>query len=108
MSWYLPFGAWGKKETKEEADAKPEAPGLEADDAAAWNFYWTNAKAFVRDYGLMPMLLRELRISGVANREIFLEKVCAIHDMAIAKHAEKAKEDVGEKPDFEIAGAENG
>ena len=107
MSWYLPFGAWGKKETKEAADAKPEAPDLEADDAAAWNFYWRTARAYVRDYGLMPMFIKELEMEGIA-KEIFLEKVFAVHDMTIEKHAQMAKEESKEKPEATIYGVENG
>ena len=106
MSWYLPFGAWGKKETKEEADAKPEAPGLEADDIAAWNFYWQNARAFVREFGLMSSRLDRVGYEGVAE-EIFLSKLSDIHDM-VKEHAAIAKENAGEKPEVVIEGAENG
>lgn len=107
MSWYLPFGAWGKKETKEEADAKPEAPELEADDAAAWNFYWENARAFVREFGLMEARIAELSYEGVA-KSIFLERLSAIHDMVKEKRAQVAREPAEEKPAVTIEGAENG
>lgn len=107
MSWYLPFGAWGKKETKEESDAKPEAPGLEADDVAAWNFYWQNSRTFVREFGLMSNRLDRVGYEGVAE-EIFLSKLSDIHDMKLQHDIDAAKEETGEKPDFVVTGAENG
>jgi hypothetical protein len=107
LPWYSQFGAWGKKETEEAADAKPDAPELGADDVAAWNFYWRTARSYVRDYGLMPMFIRELGMKGVA-KEIFLEKVCAIHDMTIEKRAQVAREGSGEKSEIVMEGSENG
>ncbi len=104
MSWYLPFGAWGKKETKEEADAKPEAPGLEADDAAAWNFYWQNKR--VREVGLMPKCLADAGYEGVAE-DIFFSKLSAIHEMT-DEHDRQQAQTTTDKPDFELTGAENG
>jgi hypothetical protein len=104
LSWYLPFGAWGKKETKEEADAKPEMPGLEADDEAAWNFYWQNKRA--REIGLMPKGLADAGYEGVAE-DIFFAKLSAIHEMTADKER-ITQEDVEEKPDFTATGAENG
>jgi hypothetical protein len=107
LSWYSQFGAWGKKETKEEADAKPEAPELGADDAVAWNFYWENARAFVREFGLMEMRIAEMSYEGVA-KSIFIERLSAIHEMVIGKRAEAAREPAEEKPAVTIEGSENG
>lgn len=107
MSWYLQFGAWGKKETQEAADAKPEAPELGADDTAAWNFYWENARAFVREFGLMESRIAKLSYEGVAEL-IFMDRLCAIHDMVIRKREEAAREPAEERPAMTIEGAENG
>jgi hypothetical protein len=56
----------------------------------------------------MPMLIKELEIEGVANKEIFLEKQIAIHDMKMKKEATTVKEAFGEKSEDVIVGAENG
>ncbi len=80
-----------------------DAPTLEADDVAAWNFYQRTATAFVRDFGLMDSRIREMKIKGVA-REIFLEKLSAIHDAHIERHAGEGGKTKGE----DIEGDENG
>ena len=68
----------------------------------------TNATPFVRDFGLMDGRIAGMPYEGVA-REIFIQKLSAVHG-AVMEHAAKvANEDAGkEKPDFEVEGSENG
>lgn len=82
---------------------------MESDDAEAWNFYMTNATLFVRDYGLMDGRIAALTFDGVANKDIFIQKLSAVHGAMMEHAAKGANEDAGkEKPDFEVEGSENG
>ena len=81
---------------------------MEADDAAAWNFYWSNATAFVAEFGLMAGRLAAQGLEGVAE-EIFVSKLSAIHVMVADKRERMEKSEAGkEAPEVVIAGDENG
>jgi hypothetical protein len=75
---------------------------------AAWNFYFRNVSAFVREYGIMPMRIADTGYEGVA-KEIFIQKCSAVHDMVTRKGAAKAAARAGqEDPAVTIEGSENG
>lgn len=77
----------------------------------AWNFYWRTATPYVREYGLMPVLLARTGRKGVA-REIFEAKQSAIHDARTEvdlRNLRKAKEDGEKSPaDLDLTGDDNG
>jgi len=54
-------------------------PEMSDADLDAWNFYTGNATVFVRDFGLMPELLRGKGHEG-AEKELFMNKLAVIHD----------------------------
>ena len=54
-------------------------PPLDEGDVMALNFYFENATAFVRDFGLMPGFLGELGLEGGCRR-VFRAKLNKIHD----------------------------
>lgn len=84
-----------------------DAPTLEADDVAAWNFYQQEATPFAREFGLMDVRIAELSFDGVA-RSIFVAKLSAIHN-AMTDHAERKAKEAGEdKPEPFAEGDENG
>jgi hypothetical protein len=85
---------------------------MEDDDVEAWNFYWRNAVPFVQDYGLMGERVRRLGLTGVA-REIFEDKLSAIHNKKLERQVRDMKEDAEagakRKPgDITLVGSENG
>lgn len=74
-----------------------------------WNFYMRTATPFVKDFGLMNDRIRDVGISGVANKGIFLEKLSAIHNAVMEwANGEASKEAGRKKPDFVVEGSENG
>lgn len=86
-----------------------DAPIMEDDDTAAWNFYMQTATPFVKEFGLMNDLVREMGVEGVANKTIFLGKLSAIHNAVMEWATREAAKDAGkEKPDFMAEGSDNG
>jgi hypothetical protein len=81
---------------------------MEADDMTAWNFYMRTATPFVRDFGLMNGRIADMPYEGVA-REIFVEKLSAVHNAIMERVVAAAKEDGDEeKPQIVLEGNENG
>jgi hypothetical protein len=56
----------------------------------ALNFYAENATGFVKDFGMMPMLMERLSIPQEWRR-VFLAKLSAIHAMAMKMSEEEAR-----------------
>ncbi len=74
----------------------------------AWNFYMRSATPFVRDFGLMDGRIAEMPYEGVA-KDIFIEKLSAVHNAVMARAVAEAKEDGDEeKPQIVLEGNENG
>ena len=77
-----------------------------------WNFYWRNAVPYVQEFGLMEGRMRRLGMAGVA-REIFEDKLSAIHNKHLEVQVRNMKEDqeagAKRKPgDITLTGSENG
>jgi len=47
-------------------------------DQFAWNFYHDYVSGFVQDFGLMPMLIKNMGLHGKA-KQLFLKKLGMIH-----------------------------
>jgi len=59
-------------------------------DQWAINFYVEHATPFVQEFGLMPKFMDELGLGGI-ERQIFLAKLSAIHDMMLRMRAEEIR-----------------
>ena len=65
-------------------------PPLEGGDAFVWNWYQENSTGFVRDYGLMPFLLKELGLNESGMRMMIL-KLTRIHRVMLRMDEKQAR-----------------
>lgn len=73
------FLAWA---LRPGGEGGPPGPRLEEDEAEVWSFYCKNANPFVQEFGLMPGLLGEVGLDGVA-RDMFYARLAHIHNAVL-------------------------
>jgi hypothetical protein len=65
-------------------------------DRFAWAWYATNASLFVQEYGLMPKLIDDLALEGVA-RDLFIARLSLIHSTIVTIQRREAEKRAREK-----------
>lgn len=71
-------------------------PDLGEGDRFAWSFYNDNAKSFIQEYGLMPMLIRELNLDP-GSRSLLLLKLDMINQAFLRIQEKRFKEELEEQ-----------
>ncbi len=71
-----------------------QAPELGEADRFAWQWYEINCNGFTMDWGLLPMLIKELGFRG-GVLAVFILRLSLIHSMYVRIREREAKEKNG-------------